>query len=119
MRAALITGASTGIGLATAKAFLNAGVAVVGVARDREKLAAMEADCAALPAPLATLALVLVLAEIGLGGLLVLWQVPLATALLHQALGVLAFGALSLLMWRANAPVSNGQALHVGSLSRA
>ena len=69
--------------------------------------------------PLATLALVLVLAEIGLGGLLVLWQVPLATALLHQALGVLAFGAISLLMWRANAPVSNGQALHVGSLSRA
>jgi cytochrome c oxidase assembly protein subunit 15 len=68
---------------------------------------------------LAALVVALILVEIGLGGLLVLWQVPLVTALLHQALGVLAFGAISLLMWRATAPVSNGQALHVGSLSRA
>jgi cytochrome c oxidase assembly protein subunit 15 len=73
---------------------------------------------AALRAP-AALVVALVLAEIGLGGLLVRWQVPLAPALVHQALGVLAFGAISLLMWRANAPVSNGQVLHVRSLSRA
>jgi heme A synthase len=49
----------------------------------------------------------------------VLWQVPLATALLHQALGVATFGAISLLMWRANAPVSDPKAVHVRSLSRA
>jgi meso-butanediol dehydrogenase/(S,S)-butanediol dehydrogenase/diacetyl reductase len=57
MRVALITGASSGIGLATSRAFLNAGVAVVGVARDQEKLAAMEQDLSGLDAPLTTLAL--------------------------------------------------------------
>jgi NAD(P)-dependent dehydrogenase (short-subunit alcohol dehydrogenase family) len=56
MRVALITGASSGIGLATAKAFLKDGVAVVGVARDPEKLAQAEVDCDGLPAPLGTLA---------------------------------------------------------------
>jgi heme a synthase len=69
--------------------------------------------------PLAALILLLTLAEIALGGLVVLWQVPLATALLHQALGVATFGAISLLMWRANAPVSDPKAVHVRSLSRA
>lgn len=57
MRVALITGASTGFGLATALAFLREGVAVVGVARDPGKLARMEAACAEMAAPLATLAL--------------------------------------------------------------
>lgn len=57
MRVALITGASTGIGLATSRAFLEAGIAVVGVARDPGKLAAMERELAGLKAPLATLAL--------------------------------------------------------------
>jgi cytochrome c oxidase assembly protein subunit 15 len=69
--------------------------------------------------PLATLILLSILAEIALGGLVVLWRVPLATALLHQALGVAAFGAISLLMWRANAPVSDPKAVHVRGLSRA
>jgi heme A synthase len=69
--------------------------------------------------PLAALILLLTLAELALGGLVVLWQVPLATALLHQALGVAAFGAISLLMWRANAPVSDPKAVHARSLSRA
>jgi NAD(P)-dependent dehydrogenase (short-subunit alcohol dehydrogenase family) len=57
MRTALITGASSGIGLATTRAFLDAGIAVVGVARDRGKLEAMQADLAKAAAPLATLAL--------------------------------------------------------------
>jgi heme a synthase len=69
--------------------------------------------------PPAALVVVLMVAEIALGGLVVLWQVPLTAAVGHQALGVLTFGAISLLMWRANAPVSNRQALHVRSLSRA
>ena len=68
---------------------------------------------------LAAIVLLLALAEIALGGLVVLWQVPLATAIAHQALGVLTFGAISLLMWRANAPVSDPQEVHVRSLSRA
>ena len=69
--------------------------------------------------PLAVLVLVLTLVQIALGGLVVLWQVPLATALAHQALGVATFGVISLLMWRANAPVSDPQGVHVRSLSRA
>ncbi|WP_180900720.1 SDR family NAD(P)-dependent oxidoreductase [Martelella soudanensis] len=56
MTVALITGASSGIGLATARAFLGAGIAVVAVARDPEKLRRMEADSAVLGAELATLA---------------------------------------------------------------
>ena len=35
MRVALITGMSSGIGLATTRAFLRDGIAVVGVARDQ------------------------------------------------------------------------------------
>jgi NAD(P)-dependent dehydrogenase (short-subunit alcohol dehydrogenase family) len=38
-RVALITGASSGTGLATTRAFLAAGIAVVGVARDADRLA--------------------------------------------------------------------------------
>ena len=70
-------------------------------------------------APLAALILLLTLAEIALGGLVVLWLVPLGTAILHQALGVLIFGAIALLTARANAPVSEAQGVHVRSLSRA
>jgi cytochrome c oxidase assembly protein subunit 15 len=68
---------------------------------------------------LAALVLLLTFAEIALGALVVLWLVPLGTAILHQALGVLIFGALALLMVRANAPVSEPQGVHVRSLSRA
>lgn len=56
MRAALITGASSGIGLATAQTFLKNGVAVVAVARDPAKLAQAAEACAGLPAPMVTLA---------------------------------------------------------------
>jgi heme a synthase len=69
--------------------------------------------------PLAALILVLTLAEIALGGLVVLWLVSLGTAILHQALGVLTFGAIALFMVRANAPVAAPQEVHVRSLSRA
>ena len=69
--------------------------------------------------PLSALILLLALAEVALGALVVLWQVPAATAIMHQALGVATFGAISLLMWRVNAPVSDPQAVHVRSLSRA
>ena len=48
--------------------------------------------------------LVLTAAEIALGALVVVWLVPVAAAVLHQALGVLVFGLLSLLMWRCLAP---------------
>jgi NAD(P)-dependent dehydrogenase (short-subunit alcohol dehydrogenase family) len=57
MRVALVTGASSGIGHATTRAFLAAGTAVVGIGRDAGKLASLERDCAGLAAPLATLAL--------------------------------------------------------------
>ena len=82
---------------------------------------ALHAACRGQPAlrPLSALILALVLAEIGLGALVVLWQVPVAAAVAHQALGVLAFGAVSLLMWRANAPLPNAETLHARRLSRA
>ena len=69
--------------------------------------------------PPAALILLLALVEIALGGLVVVWLVPLGTAILHQALGVLIFGAIALLMVRANAPVAAPQEVHVRSLSRA
>lgn len=56
MRVALITGASSGIGLETSRLFARNGVAVVGVARDAEKLAGMERELAGQGAPVATLA---------------------------------------------------------------
>lgn len=42
MRVALVTGAGSGIGLATARRFLADGVAVVGIGRDTAKLAELE-----------------------------------------------------------------------------
>ena len=57
MRVALVTGASSGIGLETARLFVQKGVAVVGVARDPAKLADMERELGGLGAPVATMAL--------------------------------------------------------------
>jgi cytochrome c oxidase assembly protein subunit 15 len=64
---------------------------------------------------LAGWALALVVGEIALGALVVSWQVPIATAVLHQAAGVLVFGLLSLLMWRCSetAPAPRGNRAHV------
>jgi cytochrome c oxidase assembly protein subunit 15 len=71
-------------------------------------------------ARLALLALGLVVAEIGLGGVMVLLEVPIGAAMAHQALGVLAFAAISLLMWRCHRPLEAParETVHVG-LSRA
>ena len=64
--------------------------------------------------------LILVVAEIALGALVVMWQVPIVTAVLHQALGVLVFGLLSLLMWRCvGAASAHGEKLGHARLSGA
>ena len=43
MQVAIITGAGSGIGLATAKLLHESGLAIVGVGRDRKKLETLEA----------------------------------------------------------------------------
>ncbi|MCB1464116.1 MAG: SDR family oxidoreductase [Nitratireductor sp.] len=53
----MITGASSGIGLATTRTFLENGVAVVGVARDPKKLARAAENLKCLPAPFSVIAL--------------------------------------------------------------
>ena len=57
MKVSLITGAGTGIGLASALAFLKAGVAVVGVGRRRDKLDALTHAAGAQADQVATLAI--------------------------------------------------------------
>ena len=57
MRVALITGAGSGIGLATARVFLDSGVAVVGVGRSPDKLASLNAAAGDLRDLVATLAI--------------------------------------------------------------
>ena len=59
--------------------------------------------------------LALVAVAIALGALVVIWQVPIAAAILHQAAGVLVFGLLSLLMWRCSetAPAHRENRAHV------
>jgi cytochrome c oxidase assembly protein subunit 15 len=71
-------------------------------------------------ARLAHAVLAMIVLEVALGGLVVLIGLPLWSGLVHQAFGVLTFGLLSLLMWRALAPVPEPAkgAVHVG-LSRA
>ncbi len=49
---------------------------------------------------LASLALALVVAQVGLGALVIVWQVPLPMAVLHQAVGVLLFVVICRLLWR-------------------
>jgi heme a synthase len=65
---------------------------------------------------LAGWALLLAAAEILLGALVVIWQAPMTTAVLHQAVGVLVFGLLSLLMWRCigTAPAHPEKLAHAG-----
>jgi heme a synthase len=71
------------------------------------------------PAPfraLAGWALLLAAAEILLGALVVIWQAPMTIAVMHQAVGVLVFGVLSLLMWRClgTAPAHPEKPAHAG-----
>jgi heme A synthase len=49
---------------------------------------------------LASLAAGLVLVQVGLGALVILLEVPIWKAVLHQAVGVLTFAVTTLLMWR-------------------
>jgi NAD(P)-dependent dehydrogenase (short-subunit alcohol dehydrogenase family) len=63
MRVALITGAGSGIGLATARRFLADGVAVVGVGRDAAKLADLERAGSELGGQVACLSLDITLDE--------------------------------------------------------
>lgn len=49
---------------------------------------------------LAVLAAVLVLVQIGLGGLIIVLEIPTGKAVLHQAVGVATFAVVTLLMWR-------------------
>lgn len=56
MEVAIITGAGSGIGLATAKKLYDAGMAIVGIGRDPGKLAKLEAEIGD-PGRLATLSL--------------------------------------------------------------
>jgi heme A synthase len=56
-------------------------------------------------------ALLLVLVQIGLGGLVILLEAPIAAAVLHQAVGVLTFAILTLLMWRC-LPLARPAAAH-------
>ncbi len=77
---------------------------------------------ARMPPPirrLARLAALVIAAQITLGALVIVWQVPLATAVLHMAVGVLVFVLLTLLTWRSFAVASpkpeesaHGLALH-------
>jgi heme A synthase len=62
--------------------------------------------------PLAWLATALVAIEVGLGAVVVLGEVPFGIALAHQALGVLIFAVLSLVMWRALGRTSDREIAH-------
>lgn len=71
----------------------------------------------AAPAPLrrlARLAAAVILVQIGLGALVIVWQVPLFMAVLHMATGVLVFALLTLLAWRCSrlAPGIAGEPAH-------
>jgi heme a synthase len=59
---------------------------------------------------LVTLAAGLVLVQIGLGALVILLEVPIWKAVLHQAVGVLTFATVTLILWRC-APASRGAEL--------
>ena len=66
---------------------------------------------------LASLGLGLVAAQIGLGALVIVLYVPIWTAVAHQALGVLTFAVISLILWRslAAAPARREAVADVGS----
>ena len=49
---------------------------------------------------LAAIAAALVTVQVGLGGMVILLEAPVWQAVLHQALGVLTFATITLLLWR-------------------
>jgi heme A synthase len=49
---------------------------------------------------LVTTAAILVLVQVGLGGLVILLEAPIWKAVLHQAVGVLTFATITLILWR-------------------
>ena len=59
---------------------------------------------------LVTLAAGLVVLQVGLGALVILLEVPIWKAVLHQAVGVLTFATVTLILWRC-APLVRGGAL--------
>ncbi len=59
-------------------------------------------------------ALLLVVAQIGLGALLIRLQIPTWAAVLHQAVGVLTFALVAGLMWRALRPAAPRVAPTIG-----
>jgi heme A synthase len=73
---------------------------------------AIAARAQPLVRPLAWLAAALVAIEIGLGGVVVLGEVPFGVALAHQALGVLVFAILSLAMWRCHGRTPDREIAH-------
>jgi heme A synthase len=62
----------------------------------------------------ALIALLLVLAQIGLGGAVVILAVPTTIAVAHQALGVLTLAVIAGLMWRAARPAGPKVAPTIG-----
>ncbi|MEK0082085.1 COX15/CtaA family protein [Benzoatithermus flavus] len=62
---------------------------------------------------LAALAAALVIVQIGLGALVIVLEVPIANAVLHQAVGVLTFAIVTLLMWRC-LPLGRGAEARLG-----
>lgn len=64
-------------------------------------------------------ALLLVLAQIGLGALVIVLLVPTGTAVLHQAVGVLTFAVVAGLMWRARRPAAPRTAPTIGEEGKA
>ncbi|MEM7022139.1 MAG: COX15/CtaA family protein [Pseudomonadota bacterium] len=61
---------------------------------------------------MASLVLILVAIEIGLGGMVVLGEIPFGLALLHQATGVLIFAILSLILWQCYGLTSETEIAH-------
>ena len=65
---------------------------------------------------LATFAALLIVVQVGLGAAVILLEVPVDVAVVHQAVGVLTFATVTLLMWRC-LPPGGGTATLAGDRS--
>ena len=61
----------------------------------------------------------LVALQVGLGALVIIWQVPIEDAVLHQANGVLTFGLVADLFWRARSATAAVPVAYPGGLGAA